>query len=197
MLDCFHKVKNRCIPWIWQPSEAWSLSQICNPTTEQRPQWPSHKHESLVNQNYPTSISKVALQFLAGDSSGLLVYNSPPPPFLRVMTFSIEDCDERRSHTNFGDDVATTSSDTACQNLRPIRYDRIECFSIWSFPVFEKWYPCLIQILFWLKSYCPYPKTIQKCTMMHNIHFCVVFVLPWGKITVAVILPLAEHNWLK
>jgi len=32
-----------------------------------------------------------------------------------------------------------------------------------SYPVFEKWYPYAIRILFWLKSYYPYPKTIRKC----------------------------------
>jgi len=28
-----------------------------------------------------------------------------------------------------------------------------------------------IRILFWLKSYYPYPKTIRKCIVVHNIYF--------------------------
>jgi len=36
------------------------------------------------------------------------------------MTPSIEDGVERRSHINFGDDVTTTSSDTACRSWRPV-----------------------------------------------------------------------------
>jgi len=36
--------------------------------------------------------------------------------------------------------------------------------------------------------------------MMHNIHFCIVSILPYalcGKIPAGVILLLAEHDWLK
>jgi len=36
-----------------------------------------------------------------------------------------------------------------------------------------------IRILFWLKPYYLYPKTIRKCTVMHNIHFCAVSILPF------------------
>ena len=47
------------------------------------------------------------------------------------------------------------------------------------YPVFEKLYPYPIRILFWLKSYYPYPKkTIWKCIMMHNIQACVVSLCP-------------------
>jgi len=35
-------------------------------------------------------------------------------------------------------------------------------FAIRSYPVFERWYPYPIRFLFWLKSYYPCPKTIQK-----------------------------------
>jgi len=34
-----------------------------------------------------------------------------------------------------------------------------------------------VRILFGLKSYYPYPKTIQKYIMMHNIDFRVVSIL--------------------
>ena len=78
------------------------------------------------------------------------------------------------------------------------RDDRIVDFYYPILPVFEKWYLYPIRILFWLKSYYPYPKTIGKCIMMHNIHFlCIVYFTLWGKITAQAILPLAEHDWLK
>jgi len=51
-------------------------------------------------------------------------------------------------------------------------------FTIRSFPVYEKRYPYPIRILYWLKSYYPFPKTIRKCIAMHNIHFCAVSILP-------------------
>jgi len=51
-------------------------------------------------------------------------------------------------------------------------------FTIRCYPVFEKWYPYPIQILFWLKSYHPYLKTIQKYIAIHNIHFGAVSILP-------------------
>ena len=51
-------------------------------------------------------------------------------------------------------------------------------FAIRSYPVLEKWYPYPIRILFWIKFYYPYPKTIRKCILMYNIHFCVVAFLP-------------------
>jgi len=38
-----------------------------------------------------------------------------------LMTSSIEVGGERRSHTKFGDDVTTTSWDTAYQSWLPIR----------------------------------------------------------------------------
>jgi len=44
-----------------------------------------------------------------------LVYNSPSPSS-RVMMPLIEDGGERRPHIDFGDDVTTMSSDTACQS---------------------------------------------------------------------------------
>jgi len=47
-----------------------------------------------------------------------------------------------------------------------------------SDPVFEKWYPYPIRILFWLKSSYLYPKTIKKCIMMHNIYLCALSILP-------------------
>ena len=59
-------------------------------------------------------------------------------------------------------------------------------FTIRSYHLFEKWYPYPLRILFWLKSYYPYLKTIWKCIMVHNIHFCALSILP-----------SAEHNWLK
>jgi len=58
------------------------------------------------------------------------------------------------------------------------RDDQIADFTIRSYPVFEKWYPYPIRILFWLKSYYPYPKTVRKCIAMHNIHFCALSILP-------------------
>jgi len=61
---------------------------------------------------------------------------------------------------------------------------RIEGFTIRSYPVFEKWYPCPIWILFWLKPYYPYPKAIRKCIVMHNMHFscCVYFASSWTRL---------------
>jgi len=56
--------------------------------------------------------------------------------------------------------------------------DWIVFFAIRSYSVFEKWYPYPILILVWLKSRYPYPKTIQKCIMMHIMYFCVVSILP-------------------
>ena len=55
-----------------------------------------------------------------------------------------------------------------------------------------------IRILFLLKPYYPYPKTIWEFILMHNIYFlfCVYFAL-WGNITAGVIFTLAEHDWLK
>jgi len=52
-------------------------------------------------------------------------------------------------------------------------------------------------ILFWLKPYHPYPKTIRKCIVMHSIHFlcCVCFVF-WDKITAGVFyLQLNTVGW--
>jgi len=66
-----------------------------------------------------------------------------------------------------------------------------------SYPVFEKWYPYPIRLLFKLKSYYPYTKTIRKCIVMHNIYFCAVYFASWGKITAGIILLVAEHDWLK
>ena len=62
--------------------------------------------------------------------------------------------------------------------LFPIR-DRIVFFAIQSYPALKNWYTYPIRILFWLKSYHLYPKTIRKRIMMHNIHFCVVSNLPY------------------
>ena len=51
-------------------------------------------------------------------------------------------------------------------------------FTAWSYPVFVIWYPYLTRILFRLKSYYPYPKTIRKCIVLHKIYFCAVSILP-------------------
>jgi len=68
-------------------------------------------------------------------------------------------------------------------------------FTIWSYPVFEKWYPYPIRILFWLKSYYPYPKTIESvlwCTtyifvlclfcLMRQNNFWSYFAVSWTRL---------------
>jgi len=68
------------------------------------------------------------------------------------------------------------------RHTKPIREytrdQRISFFTIRSYPVFEKWYPYPIRILFWLKSCYPYPRTNRKCIVIHNIHSCALSILP-------------------
>jgi len=79
-------------------------------------------------------------------------------------------------------------------------YPILSCF--WKMISVSDPNPVLIETILSVSE--NYPKTIRKCIVMHNIHFlcCVYFaswgkIALWGKITASVILPLAEHKWLK
>jgi len=62
--DQFHEVKNQHIPGIWQPPEAWSLSQTRNLTTETMPTRTQQQIWKVWwTKNCPTSTPKVPCKY--------------------------------------------------------------------------------------------------------------------------------------
>ena len=80
--DQLHKVKNQHIPGIRQPPEACSLSQTRNPTQPNNTHRdPATNMKSLVNQNCPTSISKVPCKYCQVIALLLTPAKNPLIPF--------------------------------------------------------------------------------------------------------------------